>query len=196
MMRYTREQQEETRRAILTAAARLFKERGYAGVTIDAIAEVAGLTSGSLYSQFGSKQALFDAVLDAELEGLRPRWAQLRQGGENALNAVIHAYLSLPHRANAGGGCPVAGLSVDAGRGGNAVRHAFETRFRSVIEELRQALGRTADTSGREPLWAFYALLIGGIVLARGVHDDETASEILAACRKHATEIASTLFAP
>jgi TetR/AcrR family transcriptional repressor of nem operon len=194
-MRYPPEQQEKTRLAILAAATRLFKKKGYTGVSIDAIADAAGLTSGALYSQFASKQELFNAVLDVELGVVAKRWAQLRHGGKDALDAAIQSYLSLPHRANAGGGCPVAGLTVDAARCGKSVRAAYEKHFTGVVEQLREALGRSADAAGREPLFAFYALLVGGIVLARSVNDDNIASEILVACHKQTAEIASTLFA-
>ena len=54
---------EETRRRILTAAyERLYKE-GFARVSVDAIAEAAGVTKKTLYYHFDSKDALVGAVL-------------------------------------------------------------------------------------------------------------------------------------
>jgi len=194
-MRYTPEHQKETRRAILAAATKLFKEKGYTGVSIDAIADAAKLTSGALYSQFASKQELFDAVLDAELAGAGQRWAQLQRGGKEALSAVLAAYLSMTHRGNVSSGCPVASLSVDAARCTKAIQRSYGQRLTEVVDELAKALGRSADPAAREPVWAFYALLVGGMVLARAVYDESTASEILASCRKCATEIAKTLVA-
>ena len=37
-------------------AARLFRECGLSGIGVDALTDAAGLTHGSLYSQFGSKE--------------------------------------------------------------------------------------------------------------------------------------------
>src|SRR5690349_6195733 len=55
-MRVTKEKAAENRARILSAAARLFRERGLSGVGVDALGEAAGMTHGSLYSQFGSKE--------------------------------------------------------------------------------------------------------------------------------------------
>ena len=54
-MRVTKERAAENRERILTEAARLFRERGVSAVGMDALAEAAGMTHGSLYSQFDSK---------------------------------------------------------------------------------------------------------------------------------------------
>jgi AcrR family transcriptional regulator len=59
-----RERREQTRRALLDAAARLFAERGVSGASVDAIAEAAGRTSGALYDHFGSKEGLLFALLE------------------------------------------------------------------------------------------------------------------------------------
>lgn len=48
--------------AILDAAARILGERGWAGLTTNAAAEVAGVSIGSLYQYFPNKLALIEAV--------------------------------------------------------------------------------------------------------------------------------------
>lgn len=55
--------QEERRQAILEATLRLVASRGFESVTMAAIAAEAGLTKGTLYLYFPSKQALLDALL-------------------------------------------------------------------------------------------------------------------------------------
>ena len=50
---------EKTQTKILEKAARLFAKSGYKGVTIDRIANSAGLTKGSLYSHFKSKHEIY-----------------------------------------------------------------------------------------------------------------------------------------
>ena len=55
---------ELTREALLDAASEVFARRGYDGGTLEEIANVAGFTTGAIYSNFGSKQDLFLAVLD------------------------------------------------------------------------------------------------------------------------------------
>ncbi len=54
---------DRTRQRILDAAAREFRDRGFAGATLGDIAARAGLQAGSLYYHFDSREALVDAVM-------------------------------------------------------------------------------------------------------------------------------------
>ena len=58
---------------ILTEAARLFSERGYAATSVADIQLACGLSAGSgaLYKHFSSKQALLAAVVDIHVETMR-----------------------------------------------------------------------------------------------------------------------------
>lgn len=58
---------EEVRARIVAAALEVFAEHGYAGATIAAIAERAGLGAASLYRYYPGKGDLFDAVVTPEL---------------------------------------------------------------------------------------------------------------------------------
>jgi AcrR family transcriptional regulator len=63
------EAKEANRRALLAAATALMAREG-AGVRLDAIADAAGLTTGAIYSIFGSKSDLLVAVLAEEISRL------------------------------------------------------------------------------------------------------------------------------
>lgn len=52
-----------TRQSILTAAAKVFEERGYQAATITEILGTAGVTKGALYFHFDSKEKLAQGVL-------------------------------------------------------------------------------------------------------------------------------------
>jgi AcrR family transcriptional regulator len=65
-----------TQQALLSAARRLWGERGYAEVGTPEIAEAAGVTRGAMYHQFADKTALFLAVLEALEEEVMQRLAQ------------------------------------------------------------------------------------------------------------------------
>ncbi|RIX30148.1 TetR/AcrR family transcriptional regulator [Amnibacterium setariae] len=55
---------DERRESILRAAAQVFGRRGYAGATTDQVARAAGISQPYVVRLFGSKEALFLAVLD------------------------------------------------------------------------------------------------------------------------------------
>jgi AcrR family transcriptional regulator len=57
-----------TRAALLDEATALFAERGYAGTSLEDVASASQVTRGAVYHHFASKQALFEAVLDAQEE--------------------------------------------------------------------------------------------------------------------------------
>src|SRR5205823_12981328 len=61
------EQRAETRSRLLSAAAELFAERGYAAASVEQIANRAGYTIGALYDHFEGKEGLFLALADEQL---------------------------------------------------------------------------------------------------------------------------------
>ena len=67
----TRGQPEESRTAILRAAAEEFAEHGIAGARTDAIARAARVNKALLYYYFKDKETLYGAVLDNAFSGLK-----------------------------------------------------------------------------------------------------------------------------
>lgn len=68
---------EAVRRALLDAALQLGYEKGMAGVTVQAVADRAGVTKGGLFHHFASKEALLEGLFldiiaqtDAEIDRL------------------------------------------------------------------------------------------------------------------------------
>ena len=62
------------RKAIIAAAARSFFEHGFSATSIEQIAADAGVSKVTVYNQFGDKQALFSASVEAECERIRDRF--------------------------------------------------------------------------------------------------------------------------
>ena len=72
---------ERTRQRILDAAARTFRDKGYAGTTLNDIAVAALLRAGSIYYHFDSKERLLEEVLDIGI-------ARVSAAVERALEAL------------------------------------------------------------------------------------------------------------
>jgi len=60
------------RAAILNAAKSLFIEQGYAGVSMDGIAALAGVSKLTVYSHFGDKETLFSEAIQAQCREMMP----------------------------------------------------------------------------------------------------------------------------
>src|SRR6195952_3096479 len=75
----------ERREAILDTASAVFGERGYFGATTDQVARAAGISQPYVVRMFGSKEALFLAVLEnakaALLDAFREGLAEARAAG-------------------------------------------------------------------------------------------------------------------
>lgn len=72
----------DRRDALLAAAAQLFAERGYAGVTLEELGAAAGVSGPAVYRHFSGKPAVLAALLLEASEGL------LDGGGEVVSAAV------------------------------------------------------------------------------------------------------------
>ncbi len=90
----------ETRRKLLEAGAELFAEHGVPAVTSTAIARHAGVATGTFYLHFPDKHALFEELLDAALEEMRPKSDPERAGsrGEASMRRDLERMLEVAQR--------------------------------------------------------------------------------------------------
>ncbi|WP_405783179.1 TetR/AcrR family transcriptional regulator [Streptomyces sp. NBC_00859] len=74
-----------TRALLLEAAAQVFARKGFAGASVDDIAESAGFSTGALYSNFASKDELFVELLSSRSSSRLTEAATIvtGQGGSN-----------------------------------------------------------------------------------------------------------------
>ena len=92
------------KRAVLKAAAGLFREHGYHGTSIRDIGAAAGVTSAALYRHFANKDELLEtAIWMLEGEFVAATRAALASGGGDAravLEALVRAFVqvALEHR--------------------------------------------------------------------------------------------------
>jgi AcrR family transcriptional regulator len=70
--------------AILQAAERLFGEKGYRGVSIDEIADAAGVSKGLVFYHFTNKKALVEHIFKDALTAVLTRWDAIAESNESA----------------------------------------------------------------------------------------------------------------
>ncbi len=176
-MKVSREQFAENRQSILDVAGRLFREKGFDGVSVVDIMKGAGLTHGGFYGHFASKDDLIAQACARALSGPAGAWTQIvKQRPDNAGAAIVESYLSAKHRDRPGTGCLLAALGPDIARKSKPVRQAFTEGVRARLAILATAMtGRSRAAKQRKAL-AVLSGLVGALILARAV-DDPSLSE-------------------
>jgi TetR/AcrR family transcriptional repressor of nem operon len=177
-MRVSREKAAENRDRIVEVASRLFRERGFDGVGVDAIMKQAGLTHGGFYGHFGSKDDLAAEALTTALERGNEKLSRFTE-----LDSYVSAYLSERHCADRGDGCGLAALGSDVAREGKGVRRALTGYLAGRLDWIGGLFKGTASARRKRAI-ATLSGMVGALVLARAVDDPALSREILAAARE------------
>jgi AcrR family transcriptional regulator len=85
------EQSARSRKALIDAATALFAERGYTETSVQAIGERAGVSRGSIFWHFGSKDGLLWAVVERAFESWETEVLVPDVGGATGIEAVRRA---------------------------------------------------------------------------------------------------------
>ncbi len=182
-------QKEESRAKILRGAGRGFRRAGFGGAGVDGLAKEAGVTSGAFYAHFKSKAAAFREAMITGLEDLKEGVDQLRKRfGDRWRAEFIDFYLGDRRTCELADSCALQSLSGEMARADNDARTAYEDELRSIIASVADGLEGKPKVR-REEATALLAILVGGVTLARAVHDEEFSDEIAAAVRKAALRL-------
>lgn len=180
-MRYPPDQKERARKALLQAATRTLKTSGFNGVGVDGMAAAADVTSGAFYSNFPSKTAMLEAVINAGLGEpfLSETDSMTPAEGRARLIAFLQEYISTDHSLDPAGGCVMPALSADVARAQPAVKDTYQRKMIALIDRISELLdGEQSDR--RRRAWSIVALMVGSIVIARGMPErSESQSEPL-----------------
>ena len=171
----------QSKERILAAAKELFLARGYAATTVDAICEKAGLTKGSIYYFFDSKEDLGLAVLDWSLR----RGAQMLASGsyvrivdpvEKAFGFLKHLEKCSPELWN--GGCLLGSFALELADTNSRVQQAVAGMFQALADQIAEQLqpiaarcaGKQAP-SASELADTLLGTIEGSIILAKAHRD-------------------------
>ena len=78
----------KTVEAITKAALALFAQRGYAAVSMRAIAQEVGIQVGALYNHFATKQDVLARVMVGHMKELLSAWDQAREGANTPVEKL------------------------------------------------------------------------------------------------------------
>jgi TetR/AcrR family transcriptional repressor of nem operon len=182
-MRYPASETAEKHEQILTEAARLFRERGFAGAGVAEIMKAAGLTHGAFYAHFPSKSALAAKALARAFAQSEDRVYASATGAIGPKRAFLDNYLSSAHRSRPGEGCAIAALGPEIARD-PAVRGPFTDEVKCMIAGMAKRFGPEDEEAPRRDAIHLLSAAVGALILARAVNDPTLSDEILASVRE------------
>ncbi|WP_354700108.1 helix-turn-helix domain-containing protein [Paraconexibacter sp. AEG42_29] len=123
-------------RKILEAAAKLFHERGFAGVSVDEIGVRAGVTGPAIYRHFKGKEEILTSLFDEALDGLLDATVPDGDVGRARLRSIVAGHAEYVVRAS-----ELASIwQTESSALSPASRRRFLRRTRSYFERWRTAL--------------------------------------------------------
>lgn len=163
------------RQAILTAARRLFIEKGFEKTTLSDIIAVAGGSRATLYEHFGDKEGLFRAIMEEDnamiLSGLAPAQADDRVTPEAGLTAfALHLVKALLNEETTG---TVRILISEGDRVPDIAEAFFRIGPENAIRRLAEYLQRLSDSGAlkiEDPAvaaQAFLGMVTGNLLMRR-----------------------------
>ena len=157
-------QAEATRIAILDAAQTLFATGGWGATTIAAIAKEAGVATETVYSRFGNKRAIVQALVVAAMRGGDPQTPFMEQAGRQVVHTQTDPRLMIDAFSQ-----DICGVLTRVAPVLAVVRAAGETdgEMRELYLELHSARRRN--------LSRFISMLAGIRGLREGL-DEQTAT--------------------
>jgi TetR/AcrR family transcriptional regulator, transcriptional repressor for nem operon len=181
-MRYPASETAEKHTRILNEATRLFRERGFSGVSVGEIMKATGLTHGPFYNHFDSKEAL---MAESLLHGMQKTLDGLEttEGSAKGRAEYVKNYLSGAHRDACGAGCMMAALASEVRQQPQA-RGPFTTRLKSIVAKTASHFLWPSKRSARGDAIRMVSSMVGALILARAVDDEAFAEEILKEMRR------------
>jgi TetR/AcrR family transcriptional repressor of nem operon len=192
-MRITKQQADENKTRVVETAARLFREKGFDGISVAELMHAAGMTHGGFYNHFESKQDLEAAacahVFDQSVGAIEAiAGIAAPQERAQAFNAYKRRYVSKKVRDYSATACPMVAFAGDVSRQPAPVREKYASGFRRYLAAFERAsvadgLEGEAKARARAKAIAEFATLAGARSLARSVAETDPAlsDEILEA---------------
>lgn len=152
----------ETRAALISAARRLFVEKGWAGTGMREVAAHAGVATETLYSHFSSKRVLLRAAIDVGVVGDhqpvsladRPEFAAMGRGRRADRLAAAARMLNAIQQRTA----TFSGVLREAATTDDEIavmlRELRERQRQNVADAIELVLGRPPTPTERDGVWA------------------------------------------
>jgi TetR/AcrR family transcriptional repressor of nem operon len=187
MKKTTARSKEATHDRIVDAAARAIRRSGYNGTGVADIMKTAGLTHGGFYAHFASREAMLAEAADragSEAVALMERVAA-SVPPQQALQAMMQAYLSEDHVKSIETGCATAALGSEMPRQAPEVRRVSTRRIKEMIDLVARQLPDWGQPNAHDHALVIVSTMVGALVLARAVDDSRLSNALRKAALNH-----------
>jgi TetR/AcrR family transcriptional regulator, transcriptional repressor for nem operon len=187
MKRASSGSKEATHDRIVDAAARAIRRSGYNGTGVAEIMKDAGLTHGGFYAHFPSRDAMLAEAADraaGESVVMMERIAASLPP-QQALPAMMEAYLSKQHVDQIETGCATAALASEMPRQTADVRRAHTRHIKEMIDLVSRQLPNWGQPGAHKQAMVTIATMVGTLALARAVDDEKLSDALRHAALKH-----------
>ena len=182
---------EATHDRIVDAAARAIRRSGYNGTGVADIMKAAGLTHGGFYAHFASREAMLAEAGDRAGSEAIVLMEQVAASvpPQQALQAMMQAYLSEAHLNGIETGCATAALGSEMPRQAPGVRRAATRRIKEMIDLVARQSPDWGQPGAHERALFTVATMVGALVLARAVDEPKLSDALREAALKHLTPV-------
>jgi TetR/AcrR family transcriptional repressor of nem operon len=187
IMRYPDGHKQEVRERIVAATATALRKAGLRGVAIPQLMREVGLTHGGFYAHFKDR----DELVAEAIEFAGGQTSEAIFARSKTLAELVDGYLSLGHVAHPEQGCVVAALGSEGPKNTGAVRRAFAHVASGLMRLVDAKVPGKKQARVSDRAIHVSALLIGGLVLARLVHNAAEQEQILKVTREAAKRAGS-----
>lgn len=154
---------------IILAARELFREKGYAGASMQDLADRVGLRKASLYMRFPNKEALVAEVLNITLDEMFLDCVMERADWDSDYEFIVRSMATtLNHRKR----CVGLHLAYGVGDDTPAAKAAVRVFFQSYRDRLTEILSRAIPREIAVVLAADALVRIEGATLLLSLFDD------------------------
>jgi len=157
----------------LSAAVKLFSQRGYHGTGLQDILEAGGAPRGSLYFHFPKgKEQIGEAAVQLGTDGVRQFITDAAQTSGNVQAFLVKLARGMAANLERSGyreGCPVATTALETAAQSDVLGRAARTAFQTWEQEIKRALisfGMKVNQADRTAT-AVLSQLEGALLLAR-----------------------------
>jgi TetR/AcrR family transcriptional regulator, transcriptional repressor for nem operon len=129
MARYKGDHWDKTHAAVIDAAGKMLRQRGFDDTSVVEVMKAVGLTHGGFYAHFDDKTDMLVAALGHAFVGSPKNFATLAKiaNAKGDAGLIAEKYLANERLTNPATGCPAAALVSELPRQPEAVQMAFKT---------------------------------------------------------------------